>query len=443
MQKLLRLCIPGTEPMVDPMNPFDSADLDALVIGAGAAGLACAQDLVRAGWSVRVVEAGDEPGGRMRTDRRGGFVLDRGFQVLNPAYPQLSGRVRLDALGLENLRRGFSLCDHGTQRRFTDPLAGLDFWRQLLSGRLGGVADLASFGRYTAGTVLSGARRIKSGADVPARQALRESGCSAQFVDRVVRPFFAGVFLDESLETSNRVLRLVWRSMLRGSGAVPAGGIGAVAKQMADALPAGTVSYECPAREVTGEGAVLADGREISARKVIVATDPGAARALIPGLPEVATNAVTTFYHATSRAPVRGRQLLVDAEPKVLNTDVLNTLVISNVQPGFAPPGYALVSTSVAGAFTSAEPDVRRRLGELYDTDTTAWELVARYDIPMALPRMTPPWPLTRSTRVGPGRYVCGDYRATGSVQGAMASGARAAREAIADANQTRPPASP
>ena len=39
---------------------------------------------------------------------------------------------------------------------------------------------------------------------------------------------------------------------------------------------------------------------------------------------------------------------------------------------------------------------------------------------------MAAPHPLTRGSRVGPGRYVCGDHRATGSVQGALASrGAR------------------
>jgi hypothetical protein len=45
---------------------------------------------------------------------------------------------------------------------------------------------------------------------------------------------------------------------------------------------------------------------------------------------------------------------------------------------------------------------------------------------------MLPPYPLTRGSRVGPGRYVCGDHRATGSVQGALASGTRAAREILA-----------
>jgi predicted NAD/FAD-dependent oxidoreductase len=50
---------------------------------------------------------------------------------------------------------------------------------------------------------------------------------------------------------------------------------------------------------------------------------------------------------------------------------------------------------------------------------------------------MPAPWPLSRLSQVaapgGPRRYVCGDHRATGSVQGALASGARAAREVLAN----------
>jgi predicted NAD/FAD-dependent oxidoreductase len=47
---------------------------------------------------------------------------------------------------------------------------------------------------------------------------------------------------------------------------------------------------------------------------------------------------------------------------------------------------------------------------------------------------MPAPHPLMRPAHLSPGRYVCGDYRATGSVQGALASGARAAREILAAA---------
>src|SRR6185312_11046971 len=103
MQKLLNLCALVMRRRVDFGQPWRfsmerSTDLDAVIIGAGMAGLACAHDLVRAGWSVRVVEAGDQPGGRMRSDRHDGFVLDRGFQVLNTSYPQMRCRIRPEEL---------------------------------------------------------------------------------------------------------------------------------------------------------------------------------------------------------------------------------------------------------------------------------------------------------------------------------------------------------
>ncbi|MGW5372073.1 FAD-dependent oxidoreductase [Streptomyces sp. NPDC004011] len=113
---------------------------------------------------------------------------------------------------------------------------------------------------------------------------------------------------------------------------------------------------------------------------------------------------------------------------------VLNTCVLTEVTPTYAPPGTALVSTSVLGPDRpEAGRAVLGRLAELYGTDTGGWRQVAAYTVAGALPAMRPPWPLSRTTRFAPGRYVCGDHRATGSVQGALASGTRAAREVLAD----------
>ena len=52
---------------------------EVLIVGAGLAGLACAQDLTRAGVACTVLEASDGVGGRVRTDVVDGFLLDRGF----------------------------------------------------------------------------------------------------------------------------------------------------------------------------------------------------------------------------------------------------------------------------------------------------------------------------------------------------------------------------
>ena len=56
--------------------------VDAVVVGAGLAGLAAARQIKSHGRSVIVIEAQDGVGGRVRTDKVDGFLLDRGFQVL-------------------------------------------------------------------------------------------------------------------------------------------------------------------------------------------------------------------------------------------------------------------------------------------------------------------------------------------------------------------------
>jgi Flavin containing amine oxidoreductase len=160
---------------------------------------------------------------------------------------------------------------------------------------------------------------------------------------------------------------------------------------------------------------------------VVVATDAAAAARLLPGLRVPATRSVTTLYHATPASPLAEPTLLVDSEREILHTSVL-----SEVTPGYASNGRALISTSVLGTGSgSLEPAVRGRLATLYGVGTADWEHLATYTIEGALPAMAAPHPLIRGCRVGPDRYVCGDHRATGSVQGALASGARAAREVL------------
>lgn len=52
-----------------------------MVVGAGLAGLNAARTLRKAGLNPVVLEASDGVGGRVRTDKVDGFLLDRGFQI--------------------------------------------------------------------------------------------------------------------------------------------------------------------------------------------------------------------------------------------------------------------------------------------------------------------------------------------------------------------------
>ncbi|MFF6996355.1 NAD(P)/FAD-dependent oxidoreductase [Streptomyces sp. NPDC008313] len=402
---------------------------DVLVAGAGLAGLACARDLLAAGLAVRVLEASDGVGGRMRSDRHNGFVIDRGFQVFNTSYPQSRQRLSLRDLRLRPFTPGVLVHTEQGRRRFVDPTRRPRESADLLPGRLAGPRDLLALGALSARYMLAPVGTLKRGEERTTRTALAAAGFSEEFVDRFFRPFLSGVFLEDGLETSSRFFHLVWRSMLRGTLCLPTDGIGAVSRQLASALPTGVLALETPVERLTDDGVELATGRELEAPVVVVATGPGPAAALLPGLRLPAYRVVTTYYHAAPRAPLDEPTLLTDVRHRFLNTCVL-----SEVVPQYAPEGACLVATSVLGGDTEGrETALREALAEVYGTDTTGWDRLAVRTVPDALPAMPPPLPLSRPARTGPGRYVCGDHRATGSVQGALASGARAAREILRD----------
>ena len=433
-----------------------TSTLNVIIIGAGLAGLACAADLAAAGASVTVLECADGVGGRMRTDRvnpgrREGFLLDRGFQVFNTSYPQVQRRLDLRALHLSPFTPGVLLHTGAGRVRFADPTRRPGNQGDLVRGRLAGPGGLAALAALSARDMLLPARLLKRGPDQSTLATLASARIPGELVELLFRPFLAGVFLEDQLETSGRFFHLVWRSMLRGTLCLPRRGIRAVPEQLAAALPPGTVRLETPVRTLTDQGVLLADGREMAADAVVVATGAAAAAALLPGLPVPDTRTVTTVYHAALASPLTEPTLLVDTAG-----EVLNTCVLSEVSPGYAA-GRSLISTSVlGGGGADREPAVRARLADLYETDTAGWEHLASYTIDGALPAMAAPLGLSQSCRVtgggsgpgstgpgstrprsadrgGPRRYVCGDHRATGSVQGALASGARAARELLAD----------
>ena len=73
-------------------------DSEVIVVGAGVAGLTAARELALAGRTVIVLEAGDRPGGTLRTATIGGVDLDVGAEGFSVARPQT--RALIDELGL-------------------------------------------------------------------------------------------------------------------------------------------------------------------------------------------------------------------------------------------------------------------------------------------------------------------------------------------------------
>ena len=400
--------------------------VDVVVVGAGMAGLVAAIDLCRAGLDVRLVERAGYCGGRVATDVVDGYRLDRGFQVLNTSYPQVRRRLDLDALDVRALTPGALVRFDGRLRRVANPLrAPLSAPVSVTSGVLG-AADLVRLAAYSATAGVGSPARIQARPDISSAAAFQAAGITSGLVDRLLRPFLAGVLLESELATSRRFVDLVWRSFVRGRSVLPARGVGRVGDQLAAKLPAGTALLNTEVHAVEPTSVHTANGT-LRARAVVVAADPRSASAWL-GLPAPVLRSVVTFYHRAPE-PVLGESVIVlDGEAQ---GPVVNTVERTPALPDYAPPGCTLVSSSVLDRMVG-ERDVRRHLDRLYGTSTRRWELVARVEVAEALPALLPGMPLRRPAAVN-GIYVAGDHRATPSLQGAMASGTAVARAVVAD----------
>jgi phytoene dehydrogenase-like protein len=412
-----------------------SQDVDVVVVGAGLAGLACARSLRARGLEVRVLEAGDAVGGRVRTDHVDGFTLDRGFQVLNTAYPALAGAVDLTSLDLRELDPAVTLLVGGERVVVGNPLRAPRVAVSTLGVPVGGPAGKAALAVYAALCSALPATALKRRDDITAAEAWRRARIPSDLVDRVLRPFLSGVLLEQEMSSSRRFTDLMFRMFARGRSTVPAGGMQDLPQQLADRLPAGSVRLSCPVESVA-PGRVGTVTGPVSARAVVVATDGWAASRLLPGLLDPPpARGVTTVYHVAPAFPEASARLLLDTDP----SPVANSIAISAAAPEYAPPGRVLVSTSAVHGSGSAglgSSQARAALARLHGTDTSAWEAIAVYDLPHALPGMPAPHRLRKPVRLETpsGKlYVTGDHRDTSSIQGALVSGRRAARAVVAD----------
>jgi glycine/D-amino acid oxidase-like deaminating enzyme len=411
---------------------------DVLVIGAGLAGLAAARHLTDRGRHAHVVDASDAVGGRIRTDVVDGFLCDRGFQVLNTAYPELLRLVDVADLDLRYFTPGAYFYLGGRRHRLVDPRRhprGLvDFAR----APIGSPAQKTRLAVWAAYCGYAPPARLRQAPDRPARAHLQARGLG-RTVNTVVAPFFAGALLEGHLDSSAPLVDLLMRTFVRGRVGLPAAGMQALPGQLAAGLPPGHIHLHTPVESVAGRHqhtpptVRLSDGRSIAAEAVIVATDMTTAADLLAGSGLAARpwKGVTTIYHAAERPPMDEATLLVDVDGGLID----NSVVITNAAPTYSCDGRALIATSLTLSPAGPPPGdllqaVTGRLGQLWSADTSGWERIATCTIPRALPAMTPPAPLRRSVHAGPptsGLFVCGDHRDTPSIQGALVSGRRAA----------------
>lgn len=432
------------------------------VIGAGITGLTTAYRLQQRGARVHVYEAGEQPGGRIGTVERDGYLLERGPHTL---LERNMATVRLiDDLGLSD---AMVVADEEANRRYIVrdgrdvpiPMSPGDFLD----------SDLLSTGAKLRLLLEPFISRGDEAVDESLANFIRRR-LGPEVLDYAVNPFVAGIYAGSPRLLSTRhAFKGMWElehdygSLVRGAIARALtgggsdeprpqrrlvsfeGGLKQVIDRLADALGDRLL---CDARvqavdrhdnrwhvRTDGEAPAVAERSEANAFNAVVWTGTadglaglkidGDTPEAVPLLEEVEYPPVAVVAMGFDRDavghPLDGFGLLVpEREPY----KILGSLFISTIFPNRAPDGRALLSTFVGGA---RHPDlterddahleslVRGELGELLDVAGEP-DLVEIVRWPRAIPQYEVGYGRLLSAidaleRKHPGLYISGNFR--------------------------------
>lgn len=379
-----------------------------VVIGAGLAGINAALTLQDAGEEVIVLESSDRAGGRVATDVLDGFLLDRGFQLINANYPELKKLNAINHIDFVEAPRAVSISIEGKENFLGDPR---EHFNSAFSNATGSLRE--KFGLLTYLT-----KSPKSGVSVASQ--LKPLG---RTYERVLRPFLTGVFLCDPSEVEASVGKELISSFVTGKPGLPSNGAGALSAHLANRLK--DLRLDTRVEDIN-DGYLKTSQGKINFDSLIVATDANTAAQLldIEELPPMV--GCTTWYHVPDSSPSDNSYLLLDG---LQAGPVVNSIIISNMMENYAPIGRSLISTT--SIQRASESEVRRHLSAMWRTTTKDWELIAKYEVPAALPLARVGKRLANNVRISPKIFLAGDWRESPSQNGALKSGRRAAETLI------------
>jgi phytoene dehydrogenase-like protein len=381
-----------------------------LIVGGGIAGLQAANILHQNNADFILFERQGTLGGRVSSTMKDGFILDRGFQVLQTSYPEVQRSLDLSALNLSFFESGAMI----KGQLFFNPLRR-PF--ELFSSDILTFRDVFSLARIW--FRLQGDVSALDGNKQTTQELIESYSFSNRFKNEFLIPFFQGVFLQENLTQPASLFFYYLQQFLYGNAAIPAGGMQAIPDQMASWLPTDKLKLNQEITALDAKSITLKTGEVIDGEAVILAVDlPVVAKLLKADIP--ATLGSKTFYFSAKSSVKQPALLRLVGEEHLLHFTCL-----TDVNPGLAPEGKSLYSAT--SLTESSEKEVKTALEKQLPGQKLTF--ITSFDIPHSLQRVDGYEAIKKSSN---GIVLAGDYLEFPSLQGALYSGRKAAEEILA-----------
>ena len=398
---------------------------DVIIVGAGVAGLVAAKKCEELNYSVLLLEADDQVGGRVQTDQIGGFNLERGFQVLIDTYEKAKELLDFESLNLHKFQPGARIYDERGSFSIADPMRKITALPRTALSRVGSVSDKLKMLSLSQKLQAQSLDEVFEGKRQATLNYLKEYGFSDKIIQNFFKPFFGGIFLERELSTDAAMFRFVFRNFSKGSACLPADGMGEIPKQLLDKLTSTKIRLDTKVAKVNQKPSIeLADGSIIEAGKIIIACNPD--HLLTQLDQELQWNHTTTMYFSGEKnLPLLKGTIGLDARKK---SSINNFARHDEVVPNCAPSDRSLWSVTLREE--QKEGEVKRDLAAILKVEPSRFEFLKSYHIKHALPKVDIPTldlP-AEQTQISQHVHLAGDYLTNASIDGAMRAGESAAK---------------
>lgn len=408
---------------------------DAVIIGAGIAGLSCARTLQRKNLSYIILEQDKRPGGRIKTDVVDGFKLDRGFQVLQTGYPEAQKTLDYSELQLKKFPAGVAVYHSGKFNIIADPRYHPRHIFSTIGSSVGTLMDRLHMLRLSRSVSKVPFERLFIEPEEKTIDYLQKWGFSKRFIQRFFVPFFAGACLDRNITASSRVLRYIFRVFANGDAALPAQGMEAIPQQLAKDLSPDRLFCNSTVVSVDNGNVILADGQTYTAKMVIPATSHPSLTHLISDIPDCRSVGESCLYFAADwQPPLSDPFLILNGEPE---GPVNNIAFPSLVAPGYSTSGKTLIAIVVLGEEYQGKTElvdlVKDQCREMFGSAVNDWDHLHTYSITHALPDQQPPTanPYDLPPQPTDKLLVCGEHGSLPGTQWSLLSGRLTGEAAI------------
>ncbi|KAB1503959.1 FAD-dependent oxidoreductase [Corynebacterium sp. 320] len=435
---------------------------DIAIIGGGVAGLAAARTLRTKGYRCDIYESTGELGGRVRSEYFDDITVDYGFQWFNSWYPSLKeilGSGEYETLDVCNFKPGIQTLTDSGMAMFADPIRAPRLVPALMRSHVRSAMTFKEFMRlqrwigseipHRSSLEVRSIRDAKAACDVSVAESLDHRGVTGRMRTCVVDPVIEAFMVDKEGRSSATFAKWMIGTLLRGTFAVPRLGMGELTSIMARVHGMVThLNAHITGLTILDNGVrVSVDGApDATYRKVILALQPSEERSLLESIgwlqPPLESVGCSTWWFVSDEPIDDNGLITVDGCKR---TPISVAAEVTSASPEYAPGRHLVAGSVVHNSPNDSISDLptdlemRQHLGQLFDVDSSRWDLVTRHDIAEAKPIIPPTRAVSKKGQkfcVDEKVFLAGVQYATPTLDGAIRSGQRAAQH-VANALDT------